>query len=122
MDIEINLSVTSSVVQKKMAAKLDASPLLYAISIAMSISRSIQCETPANENLLTKTRNLTKFPAVCRSTLRSDTRRSSANLTGLTRIAMELAGNKANDTAGVAFKRTNSASDYMIRGREFNLF
>lgn len=117
MGIEINLSATSpSIVHKKMAAKLDASLLLFAlfaISTVMSLSLPTQCEAAANQNLITKTCNLTKFPAVCRSTLRLDPRSSSANLTGLTRIAMELAGNKANDTAGVAFKRMNNASDYM---------
>ncbi|KAB1218558.1 hypothetical protein CJ030_MR3G026438 [Morella rubra] len=48
------------------------------------------------------------------STSESDPRRSTANLTGLARIALELAEAKANETVGEAYKLVSSAPSYEV--------
>jgi pectinesterase inhibitor-like protein len=84
-------------------------PLLV-ISVAI-----FQCGTAADETgkaLITKTCGSTAFPDVCTTTLESDPRSSSADLKGLSRIALELSIAKTNETAGVAYYLLNHASGY----------
>ncbi|XP_059436539.1 pectinesterase inhibitor-like [Corylus avellana] len=75
-----------------------------------------QCGTAAEETgkaLITKTCSSSAFPDVCTSTLESDPRTSTADLKGLSRIALELSLAKTNETAGVAYYLLNHASGYL---------
>jgi pectinesterase inhibitor-like protein len=74
-----------------------------------------QYGTAADETgkaLITKTCSGTTFPDVCTSTLELDPRSSTADLKGLSRIALELSVAKTNETAGVAYYLLNHASGY----------
>ena len=61
-------------------------------------------------SLVAPTCNHTEFPDVCISTLESDPRSSTADLTNLSRIALEIAVTKANETKADAFKLFNNAT------------
>ena len=71
--------------------------------------------TAGNEigkSLINKTCSHTEFPDVCISTLESDPRSSSANLTDLPRIALELTLPKANETLVKAYNLLKNASTH----------
>jgi pectinesterase inhibitor-like protein len=75
-----------------------------------------QCGTAADETgkaLITKICGGTASPNVCTATLESDPRSSSADLKGLSRIALELSVAKTTETAGVAYDLLQHASSYM---------
>lgn len=105
-----------------MAIKVDVSPCLLVIPIVLSLLLSSQhFATASNENeignsLITKTCNGTEYPDVCTSILESDPRSSNADLTGLSRIALELTATKVNVTAAVAYKLMRNAGGYVEFG------
>jgi pectinesterase inhibitor-like protein len=95
---------------KHLGVSLSLSLPLLVISVAI-----FQCGMAADETgeaLITKTCGSTAFPDVCTTTLESDPRSSSADLKGLSRIALELSIAKTNETAGVAYYLLNHASGY----------
>jgi pectinesterase inhibitor-like protein len=95
-----------------MATKLLVASLpLLVISIAISLRRGTAADEKGKA-LITKTCGGTAFPDVCTTTLESDPRSSTADLKGLSRIALELSAAKANETAGVAYKLMINASTY----------
>ena len=76
---------------------------------------SIAVVSVANEKgepLITKTCGGTEFPDVCTSALELDPRSSTADVKGLSRIALELSATKAKEAAGVAYKLMQNSSDY----------
>jgi pectinesterase inhibitor-like protein len=91
-----------------MGIKLGVSLPLLVISIAV-------ISTGADEKgklLITETCGGTAFPDVCTSTLASDPRSLSADLKGLSRIALELSATKANGTARLVFRLMQHESSY----------
>ncbi|KAL0010430.1 hypothetical protein SO802_005538 [Lithocarpus litseifolius] len=99
-----------------MTMKVDVSLCLLVIPIVLSLSLSThhfaEADNEIGESLITTTCNHTEFPDVCNSTLESDPRSSSANLTGLSRIGLELAIAKADEIKADAFKLIFNASNY----------
>ncbi|XP_062162440.1 pectinesterase inhibitor-like [Alnus glutinosa] len=83
-------------------------PLLVISIIAVTSTAADEKGKP----LITKTCAGTEFPDVCTSTLESDPRSLSADLKGLSRIALELSATKGNDSAGVAYNLMQNASGY----------
>ncbi|KAJ0013813.1 hypothetical protein Pint_21199 [Pistacia integerrima] len=70
------------------------------------------CKILATENIIAKTCHLTQFPQDCVSNLESDPRSSGADLTGLSRIALELSTTKVNNNATELFNFLQNATDY----------
>ncbi|KAB1218559.1 Pectinesterase inhibitor [Morella rubra] len=99
-----------------MAIKLSVSLSLLMISAVLSLLHPSESRGIASgekgKPLITKTCSRTEFPDICTSTLESDPRSLNADLTGLSRIALELVEAKANEAAVVAYKLLNSAPDY----------
>ncbi|KAK4590668.1 hypothetical protein RGQ29_021009 [Quercus rubra] len=99
-----------------MAMKVDVSLCLLVIPIVLSLSlsthHSAKADNEIGRSLITTTCNNTEFPDVCISTLESDPRSSTADLTNLSRIALELAITEANETKAEAFKLVNNAGSY----------
>jgi pectinesterase inhibitor-like protein len=87
---------------------LGVSLSLLVISVAVISAAADEKGKP----LITKTCSGTEFPDVCTSTLESDSRSLSADLKGLSRIALELTAAKANDAAEVAYPLLQHASGY----------
>ncbi|XP_062161940.1 pectinesterase inhibitor-like [Alnus glutinosa] len=83
-------------------------PLLVISIIAVTSTAADEKGKP----LITKTCAGTEFPDVCTSTLESDPRSLSADLKGLSRIALELSATKGNDSAGLAYNLMQNASGY----------
>ncbi|XP_023878511.1 cell wall / vacuolar inhibitor of fructosidase 2-like [Quercus suber] len=104
-----------------MAMKIDVSLCLFVIPIVLSLLLSshhfAKADNEIGEPLITATCRKTEFPDVCSSTLESDPRTSSANLKGLSRIALELAIIKANETKRAAFSLINNATSYENQGK-----
>ena len=106
-----------------MAVKVGV-PLYLVISVVLSLLLSSHHFAEA-DNEIAKTCALTEYPEVCTTTLESDSRSSSANITGLSRIGLELTGTKASETAAVAYKLINNASSYAewdIRATCFHIY
>jgi pectinesterase inhibitor-like protein len=88
---------------------------LLAVSLPFLVISIAVISTAADEKgepLITKTCGGTEFPDVCTSALESDSRSSSADVKGLSRIALELSATKAKEAAGVAYKLMQNSSDY----------
>ena len=97
----------------KMAIKYGFSLSLLVIQIVLSLLFSSHHFAKANNelsSLVTLTCNHTEFPDVCISTLESDPHSSIADLTNLSRIALEIAVTKANETKVDTFKLFNNAT------------
>jgi pectinesterase inhibitor-like protein len=88
---------------------------LLAVSLPLLVLSIAVISTAADEkgeSLITKTCGGTEFPDVCTSALESDPRSSTADVKGLSRIALELSATKAKEAAGVAYKLMQNSSDY----------
>ena len=97
----------------KMAIKYGFSLSLLVIQIVLSLLFSSHHFAKADNelsSLVTPTCNHTEFPDVCISTLESDPHSSIADLTNLSRIALEIAVTKANETKADTFKLFNNAT------------
>ncbi|XP_030969879.1 uncharacterized protein LOC115990163 [Quercus lobata] len=99
-----------------MAMKVDVSLCLLVIPIVLSLLLSshhfAKADNEIGKPLITATCIQTEFPDVCVSTLESDRRSSSANLTGLSRIGLELAITKADEIKADAYKLIFNATSY----------
>ncbi|KAL4626132.1 hypothetical protein ACB092_05G073800 [Castanea dentata] len=99
-----------------MALKVDVSLCLLVIPIVLSLLLSshhfAKADNETGKPLITATCSKTEFPDVCISTLESDPRSIRANLTGLSRIGLELAITEANETKAEALKLVNNAGSY----------
>jgi pectinesterase inhibitor-like protein len=80
--------------------------------LVLSIAVTSTAADEKGEPLITKTCSGTEFPDVCTSALESDPRSSTADVKGLSRIALELSATKAKEAAGVAYKLMQNSSDY----------
>ena len=106
-----------------MAVKVGV-PLYLVISVVFSLLLSSHHFAEA-DNEIAKTCALTEYPDVCTTILESDSRSLSANITGLSRIGLEMTGTKASATAAVAYKLINNASSYAewdIRATCFHIY
>jgi pectinesterase inhibitor-like protein len=74
------------------------------------------------ELLIMKSCGSTEFPDMCTSALESDPRSSTADIKGLSRIALELSATKAKEAAGVANKLMQNSSDYADRSKRTTCF
>ncbi|KAJ0013479.1 hypothetical protein Pint_21227 [Pistacia integerrima] len=71
---------------------------LFTTLLAFLFLLNKPCNVLANENIIAETCKLTQFPQECISNLESDPRSSSADLTGLSKIAYQLSATKVNET------------------------
>lgn len=95
-------------------------PLLVISALIPRLLSNPYSAEAANEigkSLITETCSHTEFPDICTSTLESDPRSFSANLTGLSRIGIQLVATKVNDTAVEALKLVQNATDYVEWGK-----
>ncbi|KAL0010434.1 hypothetical protein SO802_005542 [Lithocarpus litseifolius] len=83
-----------------------------ALSLSLSTHHFATADNEIGKSLITTTCNHTEFPDVCISTLESDPRRSTADLTNLSRMALELAITEVNETKAEALKLVNNAGSY----------
>ena len=94
--------------------KVDVSLCLFVIPIVLSLLLSshhfAKADNEIGKPLITATCSQTEFPDVCISTLESDPHSSIADLTNLSRIALEIAVTKANETKADTFKLFNNAT------------
>ena len=99
-----------------MAMKVDVSLCLLVIPIVLSLLLSshhfAKADNEISKPLITATCNHTEFSELCISTLESDSRSFSANLTHLSRIALDLAVTRANETRAESFKLVHNSTNY----------
>ena len=99
-----------------MAMKVDVSLCLLVIPIVLSLLLSShhfsKADNEISKPLITTTCNHTEFSELCISTLESDSRSFSANLTDLSRIALDLAVTRANETRAESFKLVHNSTNY----------
>ncbi|XP_023878471.1 uncharacterized protein LOC111990931 [Quercus suber] len=100
-----------------MAMKVGVSDLCllvipFVLSLLLSSHYFAKADNEIGKPLIIKTCTQTEFPDVCTSVLESDPRSSSANLTGLSRIGLELTATKVNETTAEAYKLLINATEY----------
>ncbi|KAJ0078539.1 hypothetical protein Patl1_24024 [Pistacia atlantica] len=85
---------------------------LFTTLLAFLFLLNKPCNVLANENIIAETCKLTQFPQECISNLESDPRSSSADFTGLSKIAYQLSATKVNETMLLASQLVFNSTDY----------